>query len=478
MNGEPGTTDRPSGDERIDVIFAYVDGGIVKVAQDGFLLNTSASALRRIVGSSGLELLSFSGGAAGLRARANKQNNQDIIRSYERSAVPLDFGSVKRQLDQANLEVAMIYIKAVAEALSSMAGVMKAKPPTISTLGRGRVRRLGKVAQCFVAGTLVATPSMDVAIESLHVGDSVSTLPSLTEGHCLSQVPTEDSDWRIATLAIAPETEIRSDISVELLRPRSWFEARELDRIGASLAFHLPEMGIRGQASILEIRPTNVKRGLGCIVLAKVSSLSNDVYEVGFGEGVAPLRGTGLHPLYSLDRDDWVQVRDLRIGERLQTAEGGISIVALEKVRGLHRVFNLEVEGDHEFLVGDAQIRAHNNKVKPEKATVGAQRRVGDFLESVDDIMANPKLLKGLNPADVQKKLSGKIPGDWAVTSLQKGTHKGQGWVLREMGRKNEPTGKMIRWHPGGGRHGPNPYWHVNSGHGQADIIPGVSWPR
>ena len=237
-------------------------------------------------------------------------------------------------------------------------------------------------------------------------------------------------------------------------------------------------MGIRGQASILEIRPTNVKRGLGCIVLAKVSSLSNDVYEVGFGEGVAPLRGTGLHPLYSLDRDDWVQVRDLRIGERLQTAEGGISIVSLEKVRGLHRVFNLEVEGDHEFLVGDAQIRAHNNKIKPGKATVGAQRRVGDFLESVDDIMANPKLLKGLNPADVQKKLSGKIPGDWAVTSLQKGTHKGQGWVLRKMGRKNEPTGKMIRWHPGGGRHGPNPYWRVNSGHGQADIIPGVSWPR
>ena len=75
---------------------------------------------------------------------------------------------------------------------------------------------------------------------------------------------------------------------------------------------------------------------------------------------MAPLRGTGAHPLYSLDRADWVRVRDLRIGERLQTAEGAVSVEALEKVRGLHRVYNLEVEGDHEYLVGEAGVRAHN----------------------------------------------------------------------------------------------------------------------
>ena len=75
---------------------------------------------------------------------------------------------------------------------------------------------------------------------------------------------------------------------------------------------------------------------------------------------MAPLRGTGSHPLYSLDRADWVRVRDLQIGERLQTAEGAVSVEALEKVRGLHRVYNLEVEGDHEYLVGEAGVRAHN----------------------------------------------------------------------------------------------------------------------
>ena len=27
----------------------------------------------------------------------------------------------------------------------------------------------------------------------------------------------------------------------------------------------------------------------------------------------------------------------------------------------------------------------------------------------------------------------------------------------------DETTGRMIRWHPGGGRHGPSPYWIVNT---------------
>ena len=103
---------------------------------------------------------------------------------------------------------------------------------------------------------------------------------------------------------------------------------------------------------------------------------------MGFGDGVAPLRGTGLHPLYSLDRDDWVRVRDLQIGERLQTAEGAVSVEALEKVRGLHRVFNLEVEGDHEFLIGDAQIRAHNkNGVGGGRAK--AEAALGDELSAL-----------------------------------------------------------------------------------------------
>ena len=37
-----------------------------------------------------------------------------------------------------------------------------------------------------------------------------------------------------------------------------------------------------------------------------------------------------------------------------------VTIEALEKVRGEHRVYNPEVEGDHEYFVGEAGVRAHN----------------------------------------------------------------------------------------------------------------------
>ena len=122
----------------------------------------------------------------------------------------------------------------------------------------------------------------------------------------------------------------------------------------------MDELGVAGLAKIeeVEILP-DLPDGNDRLVLTKFNTLSKDVYEVTFVGG-EKLRPTGRHPLYSLDRDDWVRVQDLQIGERLQTAEGAVAVEALEKVRGLHRAYNFEVEGDHEYLVGESGVRAHN----------------------------------------------------------------------------------------------------------------------
>ena len=107
--------------------------------------------------------------------------------------------------------------------------------------------------------------------------------------------------------------------------------------------------------------PSVQPQGFQRLAVHETPELSNnDVYELSFVEGAESLRGTRGHPLYSLDRDDWVRMRDLQLGERLQTAEGAVTVEALEKVRGIHRVYNLEVEGGHEYLVGEAGLRAHN----------------------------------------------------------------------------------------------------------------------
>jgi RHS repeat-associated protein len=92
-------------------------------------------------------------------------------------------------------------------------------------------------------------------------------------------------------------------------------------------------------------------------------------------------------------------------------------------------------------------------------------RRVGDILESVDDIVANAELLRGLTPADVVARL-GRLPARWTVDTLGRGSHAGQGWVLREVNTAGNLTGRVIFWHPGAGHHGVGAYWKVSSSQG------------
>lgn len=99
--------------------------------------------------------------------------------------------------------------------------------------------------------------------------------------------------------------------------------------------------------------------------------------------------------------------------------------------------------------------------MSPLPANTGSKalRPVGKYLESVDDVMTNPQLLVGKSPAQVESMI-GRTPG-WQVETLGKGSRQGLGWVLRQYNDVGNPTGPQVRWHPGGGHHGPEPYWRV-----------------
>ena len=108
-------------------------------------------------------------------------------------------------------------------------------------------------------------------------------------------------------------------------------------------------------------------------------------------------------------------------------------------------------------------INPVTGKKIPVKAKAATQP-VGKFLKSIDDVMTNPNLLKGKSPLQVEGIL-GKTKG-WRIEALGKGSQKGNGWVLREYTTKGNPTGRMLRWHPGGGHHGSQPYWRVKGYNG------------
>lgn len=97
--------------------------------------------------------------------------------------------------------------------------------------------------------------------------------------------------------------------------------------------------------------------------------------------------------------------------------------------------------------------------------------KVANNIKSVADILENPHLLMEKTPAEVQELL-GAVPENWKIEKLRRGSRKGQGWVLREYIEGGKlPTGRVIRWHPGGGHHGPEPYWRVSNPGGKSEII-------
>ena len=59
--------------------------------------------------------------------------------------------------------------------------------------------------------------------------------------------------------------------------------------------------------------------------------------------------------------------------------------------------------------------------------------------------------LPGQGAAEVEREIGGH--SGCRIETLRRGSGRGHGWVLREYDEAGNPTGSVIRWHPGGGRH-------------------------
>jgi hypothetical protein len=95
---------------------------------------------------------------------------------------------------------------------------------------------------------------------------------------------------------------------------------------------------------------------------------------------------------------------------------------------------------------------------------------VVQYIESIDQILNDPTVLHKKSLEEVRSII--EVTPNWRSEFLGKGSRKGKGWVLREYNDTGMRTGRMIRWHPGGGRHGPGPYWRVNNFQMKSPIIP------
>jgi hypothetical protein len=98
---------------------------------------------------------------------------------------------------------------------------------------------------------------------------------------------------------------------------------------------------------------------------------------------------TDDHPWYveglSGGRGEWVKTKDLRTGQRIETADDrGLLILEIARTDRAERTYNLTVEGLHTFLVGEDGAVVHNckwfnPKYLPPKLRAEVAKTIGRF---------------------------------------------------------------------------------------------------
>jgi hypothetical protein len=145
------------------------------------------------------------------------------------------------------------------------------------------------------------------------------------------------------------------------------------------LPLNLPELEVSGLALVTAIDDClPIAGGEGSVVTARF--VTREVHVVasvdvlGADGTVETITGTTIHPVWSVDRQEWVPLGELAQGEGLccdtesfglgfpsslsPKASGLVLSVSLSRVS--QPVYNIEVHGEHVYQVGELGVLVHN----------------------------------------------------------------------------------------------------------------------
>jgi len=153
-------------------------------------------------------------------------------------------------------------------------------------------------------------------------------------------------------------------LEVQLLRPIDWLVETGA-AAGGTIRLQIDELGIDGPATVLSIDDCPaIRPGPGHVVTGTFAhDPSDNLINVQVEGEPEPIGCTPNHPFWSETREDFVQAIDLEPGEELWTSEYGIVEVQSITARPQpERVYNLEVQTEHVYQVGESGVLVHNAK--------------------------------------------------------------------------------------------------------------------
>lgn len=252
------------------------------------------------------------------------------------------------------------------------------------------------------------------SVEDVRLGQRVvGRNPLAHESQLASRI--EPAEWRAIKLEMSPNGVV---YELAFLRPLSWLTDLG-GEVGGTIPLSMPEMGIDGLATVIAVEPCPTVEpddGSGrSVVTGTMRHLAQNVLDIQIAGSAEPLGVTDTHPMWSEDRQEFVVAGQLRPGERLRQADRSVAQIArITPRRGPPvMVFNLEIDGQHVYHVGNDGILAHNSCLPDPRGVPGYDP--GDT--HVDHILA--RAFGGLDDATNKRS----IP---AGMNLRKGGLEGE----------------------------------------------------
>ncbi len=100
-------------------------------------------------------------------------------------------------------------------------------------------------------------------------------------------------------------------------------------------------------------------------VVNKLQRQTYGIYELGVRK--EKIYVTEEHPFYVIGKG-WVNVKELKVGDKLKTSTG--NSIKVKSLKSLNRdvvVYNIEVDGNHNYFVTGSSILVHNKKIIEQK---------------------------------------------------------------------------------------------------------------
>ncbi|MCA9039985.1 MAG: hypothetical protein KDA65_06555 [Planctomycetaceae bacterium] len=216
--------------------------------------------------------------------------------------------------------------------------------------------------QDVVAGTATAQePHYALAqqrIEEIQLGQKVWADNPTNEQDYEFGTDVDPLLWRSISLRVAKQD--GSSASVRLLRPREWLSVGDA-KIGDIIYLLIPEMGVEGEATITKLADCpKIPDGPGRVVTGLFVHQNAELLDVKIASESETIGTTPNHPFWSEDRQRFVRADQLQQQEKVRTLEGTSLVEFIRKRPGLHSVYNLEVQVDHIYHVGNGGILVHN----------------------------------------------------------------------------------------------------------------------